>query len=214
MSIQIFANGDISHGRWLNHHLEKATAVIAADGGVSHINSLGLKPDFIIGDLDSADEALLQQLADSGVELLKYSRDKDETDLELALLFSLGINEEDILIFGGIGGRWDHSLANILLLAHPKFKDREITFVDEGQRLWLVHNYTEIRGSPGDLISLIPVDGQVEVSFTKGLRWQLQDEMLLPGPTRGISNEMTSNRAEIMVAQGRLICVHSFQDPI
>ena len=214
MSIIIFANGDISQGRWLNHYLENANVLIAADGGAFHLDSRGLKPDFIIGDLDSVDDGLIQRLADSGVELLKYSRDKDETDLELALLFSLGINEEEILIFGGFGGRWDHSLANVLLLIHPQLKDREITFVDKGQRLWLVQNQAEIRGSPGDVISLIPIDGQARVSFTKGLRWQLEDEILLPGPTRGISNEMTSNRTEIMVAEGRLICVHSFQDPI
>ena len=214
MSILIFANGDISQGRWLNHYLENANVLIAADGGAFHLDSLGLKPDFIIGDLDSVDDGLIQRLADSGVELLKYSRDKDETDLELALLFSLGINEEEILIFGGFGGRWDHSLANVLLLVHPQFKDREITFVDKGQRLWLVQNQAEIRGSPGDVISLIPIDGQARVSFTKGLRWQLEGEILFPGLTRGISNEMTSNRTVIMVAEGRLICVHSFQDPI
>lgn len=212
MSILIFANGQVSSGSWLNQYLEKATAVIAADGGAHHLDPLGLKPDFIIGDLDSADDRLVRRLAGSGAQVLEYSRDKDQTDLELALLFSLGINEEEILIFGGIGGRWDHSLANILLLAHPQLIDREITFVEKGQRLCLVHSHTEVRGAPGDLISIIPIDGRVRVSFTKGLRWQLADELLLLGPTRGVSNEMTSERAEIMVAQGRLICVHTFND--
>lgn len=212
MSILIFANGDISSGNWLNHYLDNATAVVAADGGISYLDFLGLKPDFIIGDLDSAEDGLVQQLAGSGAQVLEYSRDKDETDLELALLFSLGINQEEILIFGGIGGRWDHSLANILLLAHPQLKDREITFVDKVQRLWLVQRHAEVRGSPGDLVSIIPIDSRVRVLFTKGLRWQLEDELLPLGPTRGVSNEMTSERAEITVAQGRFICVHTFQD--
>ena len=117
-----------------------------------------------------------------------------------------------ILIFGGIGGRWDHSLANILLLAHPQLENREITFVNKVQRLWLVHSHTEVRGSTGDLISIIPIDGRARVLFTKGLRWQLEDELLLLGPTRGVSNEMTADRAEIAVTQGRFICVHTFQD--
>lgn len=212
MSILIFANGDISSGNWLNQYLDNATAVVAADGGISHLDLLGLTPDFIIGDLDSAEDGRVQRLASSGAQALEYSRDKDETDLELALLFSLSINEEEILIFGGIGGRWDHSLANILLLAHPQLKDREITFVDKRQRLWLVHGHTEVRGSPGDLISIIPIDSQARVLFTSGLRWQLEDDLLPLGPTRGISNEMTADRAEIMVKQGRFICVHIFQD--
>ena len=107
MSILIFANGDISSGNWLNQYLDNATAVVAADGGISHLDLLGLTPDFIIGDLDSAEDGRVQRLASSGAQALEYSRDKDETDLELALLFSLSINEEEILIFGGISQQGD-----------------------------------------------------------------------------------------------------------
>ena len=209
MSIIIFANGHLTSGSWLDKYLKVSTKKVAADGGLKHMVALNLKPDVIIGDLDSVDEALLTKFRESGVTVLEHAPDKDETDLELALLHSKNFPEEEIFVFGGMGGRWDQSIANVLLLTHPDLKDQKIAFVDEGTRLWLINGSTSIYGSRGDLISLIPIAAPVRVAFTEGLRWPLKNEVLMPGRTRGVSNEMTGPRAQIGLSEGHLLCFHS-----
>ena len=103
----------------------------------------------------------------------------------------------------------DHTLANILLLAHPLLNGHQVYLVEERQRAWLIVDETIISGHPDhDTVSPILLGGDVNVSETTGLRWLLIDEVLAFGPARGNSNEMTGERDEFM-AGGRLLCVHT-----
>src|SRR5687768_15193697 len=97
-----------------------ADLLIAADGGALALLRAGLLPRLVIGDMDSLDAASLAELAERGVELRRYPREKDETDLELALLHAAAAGATAIDILGALGGRWDHTLANVALLALPE----------------------------------------------------------------------------------------------
>lgn len=205
----IFANGVVEATAWLEPYLERARAVIAADGGLRHLLALGRLPDVLIGDLDSLPEGAESALETGKFDVVRFPRAKDETDLELAFLYAIDrFPEDSLLVVGGLGGRLDHSLANILLLAHPAFIGRPISFIEKGQTAWLINDETLIFGRPGDIVSLIPLGGDVKVVTTDGLLWQLTNETLVFGPARGMSNEMTADEARIRIEGGLLFCVH------
>ena len=208
MSICIFANGELDDVAWTRPFLSQSSCNIAADGGTRHLFRLGLPPDVVIGDMDSLSFEMLTWLAEAESEMIRYDPVKDETDLELALLYAQKFGEE-ILLFGVLGGRLDQMLANILLLAHPALLDSSIMLVEEYERAWLVANHMEFKGQIGDTVSLIPLGGDVLVKKTVGLRWPLTDSVLSFGLARGVSNVMTSVTASVTVDSGKLLCIHS-----
>ena len=205
----IFANGKIEDLSWVESYLETAAPVIAADGGVRHLLALGKRPDILVGDLDSL-PAELASLSGPDVEVLQVPADKDETDLEMALLLARQrYPGSDLLVFGAFGGRLDHTLANVSLLAHPELIGRSVKLVDDRATAWLVGSGSTINGRAGDIVSLLPLGGDVRVAETRGLRWPLIDERLYLGRSRGISNEMMADQAQIKVSDGTLLCVHT-----
>jgi thiamine pyrophosphokinase len=209
MTILVFANGDLEEIEWIRPYLAVATAVIAADGGTKHLWRLGHLPDAVIGDMDSLPEQSRQWLVAATVPFIVAPVQKDETDLELALLHAAEHYRENILIIAAFGGRLDQTLANILLLAHPALKECRIELLAPFQRAWLVTAETEIRGDIGDTLSLIPLGGEVLVRQTAGLLWSLRDEILAFGPARGVSNSLTAAVATVSVESGTLLCIHT-----
>src|SRR5574340_972093 len=97
-------------------------AMICADGGARHLGALGLTPDVIIGDMDSLSPDLLRRFEEGGSRGVRHPRDKRETDTQLALEYALQLKPDEIMIFGALGGRIDHTLANISLLAQAAKK--------------------------------------------------------------------------------------------
>ncbi len=211
MAVFVFANGDIEDDEWMKPLLRDATAVLAANGGTNHLFRLERRPDVVVGDMDSLREEVRGWLAETDVSLITHPIAKDETDLELALLYAVAHYDAPIWVVGGFGGRLDQTLANILLLAHPQLLGRPIQFVTEHERAWLVAGKTRIDGEIGDTVSLIPLGGAVQVAQTSGLRWPLQNEVLAFGPARGVSNVLTAVTATVTLHSGTLLCIHTRQ---
>lgn len=210
MTVLLFANGEIDQVEWIRPFLAAATAIIAADGGTRHLYRLGVYPDVIIGDMDSLPENVKNWLetADSP-QLFTYPTAKNETDLELALQYTCQTYQEDIYLFGAWGGRLDQSLANVFLLAHPAWRDRQIMLLEEKERVWLITADSTIYGSVGDTVSLIPLSSDVFVHHTTGLLWSLHHEPLAFALARGISNTLTAETATISLQSGLLLCIQS-----
>ncbi len=214
MRVLIFANGDVADVGWIRPFLSAATLIIAANGGTRHLWQLDVRPHLLVGDLDSLPPALAEWLAQGNVQTARAPAEKDETDLELALLHAATQGASEVLVFGGFGGRIDQTLANIFLLAHPALAGRRVFFLSEHQRLWLIgaeDGVVTVNGRIGDTLSLIPCGADVRVRATTGLAWPLQDSLLAFGPARGLSNRLTDDLAAVEVANGRLICVHTQQ---
>lgn len=210
MPILLFANGDIEDTTWLRPYLAQATVILAADGGTRHILAAGFRPDVVIGDLDSLPEATQHQLKEQQTQFVLYPRYKNETDLELALMYVVKhYPQEELWLFGLLGGRVDQMLANIFLLAHPMLTHQTVRLIEPHQQAWLVHHHTIIQGEIGDKVSLIPLGGDVVVQKTSGLKWPLYAELLAFGPARGVSNELTAGEATISIAKGKLLCIHT-----
>ncbi len=213
--VLIFANGDIADVAWIRPFLAQAAAIIAADGGTRHLHALGVHPDVLVGDMDSLTRESEKWLDEVALQKVRVSAEKDETDLELALLHAVHHYSGDLLIFGAFGGRIDQTLGNIFLLAHPALVGRRVALMDEYQHGQLIapeDGEVAIHGRAGDTVSLIPCGADVRMRATSGLAWPLQQEVLAFGLARGLSNRMTADMATVEVQDGRLICIHIRQN--
>ena len=208
----IFANGDINDGPFLRRALEFAPGalIVAADGGARLAQHFGLPINTVIGDMDSLSAAELAGLEQQGAEIHRFPEEKNETDLELALTWAARRGIAWIRVIGGIGDRLDQTMSNVYLLALPVLKGCDVRLVAGKQETRLLYpGETVIEGTKGDTISLIPLGGAAQGIRTENLYYPLQDEPLLFGPARGISNVMESGRARVTFRQGLLLVVHT-----
>jgi thiamine pyrophosphokinase len=190
--------------------LGAADLVVAADSGVHLAPVLGLRVDRLVGDLDSADAAAVDEAVRSGAIVERHPVAKDATDLELAIETAVRQGARRVIVVGGGGGRVDHFLANMLLLASPRWADVEIEAWC-GLRVLAVHGGRGPRafsGDAGDLVSLLPVGGSARGIVTGGLEYPLAHEDLAPGTTRGVSNVMAGPTATVQLDTGTLLIVH------
>lgn len=206
--IIIFANGELPDRDKARSLIRNDDYIICADGGTRHARALDLKPDLVIGDMDSAGKDEIERLKESNVPLELFSHDKNETDLELAIQRAVAMDPQQILILAALGGRLDQTLANIALLADPRLSAFDVQLDDGVEQVLLCRDQVQIHGRPGDLVSLIPWQGPVSKVETENLKWALQKETLYPDKTRGISNEMTADTASISIVSGLLLVVH------
>ena len=187
--------------------LSPGTCVVAADSGVEHALQLGLAVDLVIGDFDSASTESIAQAAAEGARVERHPAAKDATDLELALDAALAMRPGHIHVLGGHGGRLDHLLANVLLLARPEHAGTTITAQMGSARVAVVRDAASLRGPIGDLVTLLPVHGTARGVTTRGLLYPLDAEDLAPGTTRGVSNELIDDPATVTLADGVLVAI-------
>ena len=207
MNAVIVANGELQEHARLRTIWRDAYLRIAADGGaVNAHNYLALTPHIVIGDLDSMDDATRAWCAQA--EFITYPREKNETDLELALDLAAQRGATEITILGALGGRFDQMIANVFLLAKNLRVPTRIAGTDFDA--WIASDHAVITGRVGETLSLIPLTERVEGIVTHGLRFPLRDETLAFGFARGVSNELAAERAEVTFTRGLLLVVHLF----
>lgn len=204
----IFANG------WLDRlpTLFPDDLILAADGGALYCLQYGLRPAAVIGDLDSLTREHLEALKSLGADIIQYPTRKDFTDLELAILYAQEHGANPVILVGALGGRWDQTLANLLLPA--AFPDLDLRLIDGSQEIIFLRpgHRRIITGHPGDTVSLIPLAGDVAGITTAGLEYPLVAEMLRFGATRGVSNVLLLSQAEVSLESGLLACVIVHQE--
>jgi thiamine pyrophosphokinase len=191
--------------------IRSARWLIAADGGADWCYTQRLVPHLLVGDLDSISPEALAYCEAQGTRIVRHAPEKDETDAELALLEAYRLGASHILILGALGGRIDHALANIQLLAMPEIAGCQVSIFDDASYIWLAQHETEIQGQIGDVVSLIPWSGDVQDIVTAGLYYPLRHEPLRVGPARGVSNLLTQPVACVTWSEGKLLVVHTPQ---
>ena len=220
MKVWVFAGGEEPEGLPESSGGDGgADLVIAADGGLRWAQKLGVQVDVVVGDMDSVEGAALAEAEAGGAEIARHDPDKDATDLELALRLACDRGASSITLIGGHGGRLDHFLGNIALLAAlPKGVQAQALmgqteiFVTHGHGISGTGKQDEklvLSGKPGQLVSLIPWGGDAAGIKTEGLRWPLAGETLLLGTSRGVSNEVTSTQASVSLESGTLLVIKS-----
>lgn len=208
MNAVVVASGalDAADVAWI----EADALVIAADGGAIELERLGRRPDRLVGDLDSVDDALLERFEAQGTPVERHPVDKDASDTELALEAAIDAGATSVIILGALGAdRLDHELANLLLLADPAFAGRDVR---------IVHGATTVRAigpgggldldaAVGSIVTLLPIGGDASGVSTRGLRWRLENAVLRFGRSRGLSNEIESRPASVSIGTGSLLVI-------
>jgi thiamine pyrophosphokinase len=211
MHVLLLANGTVEDPTVVRHHAKDADLVLCADGGFRHARAVGVRPHAVLGDLDSLPPEAEARLREEGVEFVVHPRAKDETDLELGLLYAIDRGATAITVVGAWGGRIDHALGNLFLLAHSRLVGVDVRIVSSTQTVVLVRREARFSGAAGDLLSLLPLGGDVRGVTTMGLAYPLCDEALYLGPARGISNVFTGPVATVRLNSGLLLAIHTLQ---
>lgn len=210
MQVVIFAGGTLRLGKAVQAAIAQANLVLAADSGAATALHYGCTPTIVVGDLDSLDALPLQQLQEKGAQIIQAAVEKNETDTELAIQVAIEHGATSITLLGALGGeRFDHTMANILLLAG--FETVPIRIVDGPSVCWVLRGpgSSFIDGRAGDLLSLLPLTGDATGVRTKGLYYPLDGETLYFGKPRGVSNVFVEERAEVVLEGGMLLVIET-----
>lgn len=216
MKAVIFAGGDIKNYEAVNKYVDKylscADFLICADSGVRHALKMGIKPNLVVGDMDSISEEDLNKIKQMKIREERFPAEKDFTDTDLALKIALKNGATEAVVLAGIGDRPDHSLANILLMVEYKKKGMNVRLAGENWEMFLIEGQAEISGEKGDLLSLIPLSEEVVEIETKGLYYPLKKETIPLGAARGVSNIFLGEKAIVKAKEGLLIAVKISKD--
>lgn len=174
--------------------------VIAADGGFTYLKELGIDPDVLMGDFDS-----LEQVPEHR-KLIRHSPIKDDTDMALAAAYALEQGYDTLFLYGGLGGRLDHTIANLQLLTGLSRSGTQAYLIGEGVILTAV---TEEKlcfaDSAKGMVSVFCIGEKATGIREQGLKYEITDAEMTCDRALGVSNEFLGVESSIEVACGTLL---------
>ena len=186
--------------------------VIAVDRGLNAAWALGIVPDVIVGDFDSADPAALADFRRrEHIVWEVHQPEKDDTDTELAIKRALAMGASHIVLLGATGGRLDHLLGNIHLLFPCLQRGVQASIVDPGNKLYLIDGEHHFKKKDvwGTYVSFLPLTEEVRGITLRGFKYPLTDRDISIGTSLCISNELEQEEASITFREGVLVVVES-----
>ena len=209
----VVSNGVIDDAGFLADQIERADEplIICTDGAAERMRELGRVPDMIVGDMDSVDEATLAYFERKGSRIVRYAVEKDETDTQIALEHAFEIDPEAIRIYGALGGRIDHALANISLLVMCLKRGIDAKIVNSDCELFVIDGPCVIDGKKGDTVSLLPMSSEVRGITLEGFEYPLTEATMEIGVPYGISNQLAGTRGTISVESGYLLVIRQMK---
>jgi len=203
----IISAGEIRDYERVKSFLQPDDFFIFCDGGLTHADGLGLKPDLIVGDFDSCDSEDLARWKDS-CETVRLPREKDDTDTLFAVKLALERGYSDFLLLGAMGGRFDHALGNISILLYLAGLGKKAVLVDDYSQMQIVGKEPFFIKDNCSYFSVLTVAGDVSGVTIKNAKYPLENAKLSADFQLGISNEVLSGKvAEVSVEQGKLLVV-------
>ena len=203
MRAVIIGNGEIKDYDFIAGKLRKGDYIICADGGYRHAVKLGIKPNVLIGDMDSIGDESYDG------EIINLPVRKDFTDSEVCVKYVLLKDFDEILMLGFIGTRLDHTITNLMLLKQIAESGKKGKIIDEHNEIYFALEENIIYGKKGDLLSLIPFGGDLNGITASGLDYPLENETLIFGESRGVSNVMTSGKCTVNIGGGSGLIIKS-----
>jgi len=206
----LILNGELDFGsEKLRKKIEeyKIDKIIAVDGGANNARNLEVKPDLIIGDLDSITDQNKEYYYQNNVELLKFPVEKDQTDSEISVDYCLKNGIKKIFITAALGGRVDQQLANLNLLEYIDELNLEAIIFSNKIEIALIKSRKQFFNKKGFRLSLIPQTKIVEGVNIKGCKYNLENRDIKRSESRGISNLIENKQAAVTIENGLLIYV-------
>ena len=184
-------------------YLRNDDFIICCDSGLYHAEGLGIKPKLIVGDFDS------HPLPQTDVETIRLPCEKDDTDTMLCIKYAIGAGAEEIVIAGGIGGRLDHTIANIQSLAYAASRGVSAVLTDGRNEARILSGRARFPKKPGFYFSVFAYGGPCRGVSESGVKYPLRNVGLDSDFPLGVSNEITEDFADIEVKEGRLLIIQS-----
>lgn len=183
-------------------NIPQGSFVISADGGYEHLKKANILPDIAMGDFDSLG------FVPEDVQTIVFPCEKDYPDMMLAVDEAVKRGYDDIVIYGALGGRMDHTLGNLQMLSYFSQKEIKIALEDDSTLITAISD-TEMEFEPRDkgLISVFAFGGMAWGVTIKGLKYTLDDATLDASIPIGVSNEFIGEKAKISVENGTLILI-------
>lgn len=187
--------------------------VICADGGYSHARVEGIDPDIVLGDFDSIGLDYIEtDLKNSGLDsrcrIIRVPAEKDDTDTLICLKYGIELGFEEFFILGGLGGRLDHTLANLQTMSYAVDQQKTVWFLDGKNRATLRSPGALTIKNPGDfLISLFAFSESCEGVTIRGVKYPLDHYLMNNSFPIGVSNEFAGEEAEISHTAGKLLII-------
>lgn len=187
--------------------------IICADSGIYLARKLKFKPKnlVLIGDFDSVQKNTLIWCKKNNFKIIQHPQNKDFTDGHLAIGYACKKyqKETEKIIIGGVTNRLDHTMGNILPAVNFVEKGHEIKIINKRQNVYLLNNKIEIKDCKNHIISLVPIKETLVIK-TKGLKWKLNDEIILPYHSRTLRNLAVKSKVSVAIKYGVLMVIESW----
>ncbi len=184
--------------------------VIAVDSGMDFLARNQLSADLMIGDFDSISEEVLKEHGEK-TERMSFPGTKDESDLGLAIMEAIKRGATEIYILGGLGGRFDHSVANVQAMTYALRRDIPCFLLDEKNRIRLINKRTSIKKKDqyGKYVSILAFTSEVTGVSLKGFYYPVENAIFTVNYPLGVSNQIIDEKAVIELKSGVLLLIES-----
>ncbi|MDR1905533.1 MAG: thiamine diphosphokinase [Clostridiales bacterium] len=193
----------VLNGKYLAESADFLDAyIICADGGYNLLKTAGIKPDIIIGDNDSAEDA---ESIPKDIKRINYDREKDMTDGEICVRYAIKEGFKKVTLLGALGGRQDHVETNIALAALASKLGADTIIYDKDVEIHLIderNNCFSKKIPKNTLISIVPFSQSAHIIMTRGLKYPLIDARLNKLSSLGISNMAVQEDVEVKISKG------------
>ena len=199
----IIAAGPVEDYDYIKKIIPADAFIVCADGGIKHCKALNINPNLIISDFDSSVEENFE------CEILKFPCEKDDTDFSLSVKKVIELGYDNIIAFGALGGRIDHTIGAIQILEYCLNQGVKCTLVDKKNQIQMIRGETELLIKKGSKnVSLFSYSEKCEGLTLTGMKYPLENGVLTSFFPLGISN-MAIEDAKINLKKGTMLIVFS-----
>lgn len=188
--------------------IEEGSFVICADGGFQTALSFGIHPDLIVGDFDSS--KAVPSASELGAEVICLPAEKDDTDMMFAVKLALERGYREFVFYGATGGRFDHTVANLQMLAYLCDHNARGVILDDKQEITMLEKESRcFSRKDGWFFSIFSFTDRCNGVSEHGVKYELNGVTLTQSFPLGVSNEILEPYATISVKEGKLLVIRS-----
>lgn len=212
MKACIVLNGEVKELSFISENIaeNKYDYLICADGGANHLYNLNLVPDYILGDLDSINKPMISYYKEKGTKFKEFPKRKDETDTQLCIHLAKELGVSEIHLVGALGGRIDHTIANINLMYYIRELGIKPVIKNSSEDIYIAKDEEiKIKGNCKDTISILPIKGDAKGITLKDLEYPLNNATIKYGDPIGISNVMKRDRFTVKIDNGSVVIIRN-----
>ncbi len=210
MKCLIVAGGVKPKDEIINYYSEQCELIVGVDKGCNYLFDAKVKPNYIVGDFDSSNLEIIDEMVKQGVVKYQYQCEKNFTDSEEAFELAASKNAKKITFLGATGQRFDHTLGNLGLLLKALNVGIYSEIVDDRNKMFLINKNTVVkRDNEYKYISFLAYNNTVEEFSIKGAKYNLDKYTLEIGDSRTVSNEFITEEINLEISNGIILVIYS-----